>query len=84
MAKTPTAAASEEPQEGLPDNKLDPVPTDPDPPVEPPVDPVPDTPYEQAVAFKPDPWDQLPEDQAVRDIYLALNGQVTFFIKRRA
>jgi len=57
-----------------------------DPPVEPPVEPEPEpsTAYEQAVAFQPDPWDQLPADQEVRDLYLALNGHINFFIKRRA
>jgi hypothetical protein len=43
-----------------------------------------ETAYEQALAFKPDPWDQLPDDLEVRSIYLALNGHINFFIKRRA
>lgn len=85
MAKTPTTAPPEDQQAGL--AAAPPATTEgTDPPVDPPVDPEPepDTPYEQAVAFKPDPWDQLPEDQEVRDLYLALNGHINFFIKRRA
>jgi hypothetical protein len=40
--------------------------------------------YEQAVAFEPETWDQLPEDAEVRKVYVALNGHINFFIKRRA
>ena len=38
--------------------------------------------YDQAVAFQPDPWDQLPEDPEVRDIYLAINGHLLSFLRR--
>jgi hypothetical protein len=90
MAKTPKTAPAEDQQAGLPSAQPadapvvttteGEVPPDPDPNPE----PEPSTAYERAVTFTPDPWDQLPEDQEVRDLYLALNGQVTFFIKRRA
>jgi hypothetical protein len=92
MAKTPTTAPPEDQQAGLAaaPSAADAAATTEgtDPPVEPPVEPEPEpepsTAYEQAVAFQPDPWDQLPEDQEVRDLYLALNGHINFFIKRRA
>jgi hypothetical protein len=37
--------------------------------------------YEQAEAFIPDPWDQLPEDPEVRRLYLAIHGDVNFFVR---
>lgn len=37
--------------------------------------------YEQAEAFQPDPWDQLPEDPEVRRLYLAIHGDVNFFVR---
>lgn len=52
--------------------------------VEPGPDPEPpSSAYEQAVAFKPDPWDQLPSDPEVCRLYLAIHGEVAFFIRTR-
>ena len=54
-------------------------------PTEPPTEPEPPvaelSAYEQAEAFKPDPWDQLPEDPEVRRFYLAIHGDVNFFVR---
>jgi hypothetical protein len=84
MAKTPTTKeAPATDQAGLP---VEPTTgeTTIDPPAEPEVPEMELSTYEQALAFKPDPWDQLPDDLEVRSIYLALNGHINFFIKRRA
>jgi len=67
------------------------LPPAPDPETKPAPDPEPEpepepagSAYEQAVAFEPETWDQLPEDAEVRKVYVALNGHINFFIKRRA
>lgn len=80
MAKTPTTAEATAAPEGA---GLDTAPTT-EPPVEPPVEPEvpPSSAYDQAVAFQPDPWDQLPEDPEVRDMYLAINGHLPSFLRR--
>lgn len=48
--------------------------------VEPGPEPEPSSPYDEAVAFKPDPWDQLPEDPEVRRLYLAIHGEIAAFV----
>jgi hypothetical protein len=89
MAKTPTTAGpTDAAQEGLPsgDPAVKPAADETTPPEggEPEVPETELSAYDQAVAFEPDPWDQLPADPEVRALYLALNGHINFFIKRRA
>jgi hypothetical protein len=79
---TTTAPPPAETQEGLP--STEPTTTEGgDAPVEPETPEIELSAYDKAVAFKPDPWDQLPEDPEVRAIYLGINGHINFF-KRRA
>lgn len=97
MAKRATIVPPEDQQQGLPPEDQQPAADEGEttlpeggdgevePPVEPPVEPgpLPVSAYEQAVAFQPDPWDQLPEDPEVRELYLAINGHLPSFFRHR-
>ncbi len=87
MAKTPTTAPPEDQQAGLaaapPADAA--ATTEPETPPEggEAVPPVGETSaYDQAVAFQPDPWDQLPEDPEVREFYITINGHLPSFLRR--
>lgn len=86
MAKSTTPVTTEEAKAAPEGAGLDAAPAAEEPEtlpgggeVEPPVEP--SSAYEQAAAFQPDPWDQMPEDPEVMQIYLAINGHLPSFLR---